>query len=96
MAEQQLSASQEAIRQEAIRLKITNGNDPFTEITEVLTAGTDDEVDDNLRDRLAIRVQKQATSGNAYHYEQWALSVPGVGAVKVIPVWDGPNTRLLA
>ncbi|KQL37119.1 baseplate J/gp47 family protein [Psychrobacillus sp. FJAT-21963] len=62
------------------------------EITEVLTAGTDDEVDDNLRDRLAIRVQKQATSGNAYHYEQWALSVPGVGAVKVIPVWDGPNT----
>lgn len=62
------------------------------EINEVLTAGTDDELDDNLRNRLKIRVQRQATSGNVYHYEQWALSVPGVGVVKVMPVWNGPNT----
>jgi uncharacterized phage protein gp47/JayE len=62
------------------------------EITEILTPGTDDELNDDLRDRLEIRVQKQATSGNAYHYEQWALAVTGVGGAKVIPVWDGPNT----
>lgn len=62
------------------------------EITEILVPGTNDEIDPSLYNRLQIRVQKQATSGNAYHYEQWALTVPGVGAVKVIPVWNGPNT----
>ena len=62
------------------------------EIIDVLTPGTDDESDKSLYSRYQIRVQKQATSGNAYHYEQWAMSVPGVGGVKVIPTWDGPGT----
>jgi len=56
------------------------------------TPAIDTESDESLRNRLTIRVQKQATSGNAYHYEQWALSVPGIGAAKVIPLWNGPNT----
>lgn len=58
----------------------------------VQTPAIDDESDESLRNRLTIRVQKQATSGNAFHYEQWALSVPGVGGAKVIPLWNGPNT----
>lgn len=31
---------------------------------------------------------------NAQHlaYEQWALEVPGVGAARVTPLWDGPGT----
>ncbi|MCJ8008892.1 baseplate J/gp47 family protein [Lederbergia wuyishanensis] len=62
------------------------------EISDVLIPGTDDETDDSLYNRYKIRTQKQATSGNAYHYEQWALSVPGVGGAKVIPTWNGPNT----
>lgn len=62
------------------------------EIADVLTPGTDDESDESLYSRYQIRVQKQATSGNAYHYEQWALSVPGVGGVKVIPTWNGAGT----
>lgn len=62
------------------------------ELTDVLNPGTDDESDASLYSRFQIRVQKQATSGNAYHYEQWALSVPGVGGVKVIPIWDGAGT----
>ena len=32
------------------------------------------------------------TSGNAYHYQQWALEVPGTGAAKVFPLDDGPGT----
>lgn len=62
------------------------------ELSEVILPGTDEETDESLKNRLSIRVQRQATSGNIYHYEQWALSVPGVGGVKVIPVWNGPNT----
>lgn len=62
------------------------------ELLEVLTPGTDDEADGNLYGRYEIRAQKQATSGNEYHYEEWALSVAGVGGVKVIPTWNGPNT----
>ncbi len=62
------------------------------EITEILTPGTDDETDESLYDRYLIRTQKQATSGNAYHYEHWALEVTGVGGAKVIPTWNGPNT----
>ena len=64
----------------------------IAEIADVLTPGTDDESDESLYNRYQIRVQKQATSGNAYHYEQWALSVPGVGGVKVIPTWNGAET----
>lgn len=62
------------------------------ELSDVVTPGTDEESDEGLYSRYQIRVQKQATSGNIYHYEQWALSVPGVGGVKVIPTWDGPGT----
>lgn len=61
-------------------------------LTGIQTTAIDTESDESLRNRLTIRVQKQATSGNAFHYEQWALSVPGVGAAKVIPLWNGPNT----
>lgn len=61
-------------------------------LTDVLISGIDEESDDSLKNRLRIRVQRQATSGNVYHYEQWALSVPNVGSVKVLPVWNGPNT----
>ena len=62
------------------------------EIADVLTPGTNYESDESLYSRYQIRVQKQATSGNAYHYEQWAMSVPGVGGVKVIPTWAGEGT----
>ena len=33
-----------------------------------------------------------ATSGNVYHYQQWALEVSGTGAAKVFPLADGPGT----
>lgn len=54
--------------------------------------GTDPETDESLLARLNARRQTPATSGNAYHYRQWALEVNGVGDAKVMPLWDGPGT----
>ncbi len=56
------------------------------------TGGVDPESDKSLVNRLYAYLQKPATSGNAFHYEQWALEVAGVGGVKVLPLWDGPGT----
>lgn len=54
--------------------------------------GYDEETDAELLDRLLLKVRKPATSGNVYHYEQWARLVNGVFLVKVIPLWNGPGT----
>ena len=59
---------------------------------DIITAGTDEENDDAMRARFYEKVRLPATSGNAYHYQRWALEVPGVGATKVIPLGDGPGT----
>ena len=56
------------------------------------SGGFDREDDDNLRLRIYNKIRYPATSGNVYHYQQWAMSVNGVGAVKVFPLWDGPGT----
>lgn len=62
------------------------------ELTEIIVPGTDDETDTSLYNRYLIRARLPATSGNAYHYRQWALEVPGVGAAKVFPLWRGSGT----
>ena len=54
--------------------------------------GSDEETDDELRTRYLAYVREPATSGNVYHYKHWALSVAGVGDVKVIPLAKGPGT----
>jgi uncharacterized phage protein gp47/JayE len=56
------------------------------------TDGYDEETDISLIDRYLIELQKPATSGNVYHYMQWAREVVGVGDTKVIPLWNGANT----
>jgi uncharacterized phage protein gp47/JayE len=58
--------------------------------------GADTESDESLFQRYLDRVRKPATSGNAWHYRQWAMEVPGVGDVKVFPVWSGNGTVKLA
>ncbi|MBP1990203.1 baseplate J/gp47 family protein [Paenibacillus eucommiae] len=62
------------------------------EIADIRIPGTDTETDEALRERYLTKVREPSTSGNAAHYRQWALEVPGVGAAKVIPLWDGPGT----
>lgn len=54
--------------------------------------GYDAESDDSLRERYYIAVRTPATSGNKYHYLQWAKSVPGVGDARVFPLARGANT----
>lgn len=54
--------------------------------------GADAETDSALVARLYAFLQNTATSGNVAHYQQWALSVEGVGAAKVTPIWDGAGT----
>jgi uncharacterized phage protein gp47/JayE len=62
------------------------------ELTDILVDGTDTETDEALRERFYLRVQMPATSGNAYHYKQWALEVEGVGDCKVFPLYNAPGT----
>ncbi len=72
---------------------VSNGISGVTaELTDILTAGTDEETDEAMRERFYTKVRMPATSGNAYHYQQWALEVPGTGAAKVFPLDDGPGT----
>lgn len=71
---------------------ISNITGVTAELQEIITAGTDEESDESLRERLYIKIRLPATSGNAAHYKQWALEVPGVGVAKVFPLDSGPGT----
>ena len=54
--------------------------------------GYDEETDEELYERYYVFVRTPATSGNKYHYYNWASEVEGVGAVKIFPLWNGPGT----
>ena len=57
---------------------------------EPMTGGTDVESDDDLRERLLEIDQSRNVSyvGSVADYRRWALEVPGVGGVTVIPAAD--------
>lgn len=59
---------------------------------ELITAGSDEETEEEFRKRLLFHIQKPAASGNVNNYIEWATSVTGVGAAKVFPTWDGAGT----
>ena len=61
-------------------------------LQDIVLSGQERETDENLRIRFYNKVRMPATSGNAYHYRQWALEVEGVGEAKVFPLWNGPGT----
>lgn len=54
--------------------------------------GYDTETDAALRERFYTKVKTPATSGNKYHYLNWAKEVTGVGDAKVVPLWNGNGT----
>lgn len=58
-------------------------------IEGIVASGYDSETDENLRLRLYAYLQRPSTSGNVFNYREWAMSVPGVGAAKVFPLWNG-------
>ena len=50
------------------------------------------ETDSDLRKRTFQKINYPTASGNANHYREWASEVNGIGAVKVLPTWNGPGT----
>lgn len=71
---------------------ISNITGITAELGDIITPGADEETDEALRERLYTKIRLPATSGNVYHYQQWALEVSGTGAAKVFPLADGPGT----
>lgn len=59
---------------------------------EATTGGTEEEDDEAYRFRIMNRNQNKSLSGAKRDYERWAMEVPGVGGVKVLPEADGPGT----
>lgn len=59
---------------------------------EATTGGLDEESDASLLTRYLTKVRLPGTSGNKACYINWAMEVPGVGGVQVIPIWNGPGT----
>ncbi len=57
-----------------------------------MTGGYAEETDAEYYARYLLKMRTPATSGNVYHYEQWALECAGVGHVRVFPRVQGANT----
>ena len=59
---------------------------------EEFKEGTSAETDEELRERFFEVIRRPATSGNIYHYEQWAKEIDGINQAKVKPLWNGNGT----
>lgn len=60
------------------------------------TGGLDEEDDATLLSRYLQKVRSPSAGGNKADYVNWAMEVPGVGGVSVVPVRDGPGTVSIA
>lgn len=56
------------------------------------TGGVDEESDADYYARIESHLQRPASSGNAYYYEELALEVPGVAYATATPREYGPGT----
>lgn len=59
---------------------------------EEFAQGVDIETDEELRERFFEIIRRPATSGNIYHYEQWAKEIDGINQARVKPLWNGNGT----
>ena len=62
------------------------------QLTDVLIPGEDEEATEHLRQRYFDSLQSQAFGGNIADYKEKTNKLPGVGGVKVYPVWNGGGT----
>lgn len=62
------------------------------ELADVLVPGEDAETDHALRERFYAAVNEPPFGGNVADYKQRINAIPGVGATKVYPVWQGGGT----
>lgn len=71
---------------------IDNILDVIAELTDIIIPGQDEETDESLRQRYFSTLVSQAFGGNIADYKQKVNALPGVGGVKVEPVWNGGGT----
>lgn len=62
------------------------------EITEILIPARDLEYIEDFRQRYYDSFKSEAFGGNIQDYKEKTLSIEGVGAVRIIPVWAGGGT----
>uniref|UniRef100_UPI004025FC09 baseplate J/gp47 family protein n=1 Tax=Dialister hominis TaxID=2582419 RepID=UPI004025FC09 len=62
------------------------------EITELVTAGEDEEETEAFRKRYLASFDSMAFGGNIQDYREKVGAIAGVGGVKVYPVWNGGGT----
>lgn len=60
--------------------------------SEGTLGGAEEETDTALIERILLKKRTPATSGNKYHYLQWALEADGVGNAKIFPLDNGAGT----
>ena len=61
-------------------------------VSEVIIPGEDEEETEHFRRRYLASFDSQAYGGNIADYRQKVNAIPGVGGVKVYPVWKGGGT----
>lgn len=71
---------------------IDNISGVTAELTDIFIPGEDEETDESLRKRYFESLASQAYGGNIADYKQKVTALPGVGGVKVEPVWNGGGT----
>lgn len=76
---------------------ITVVDDSILDLSSVTNAdemlgGADIEEDEDLRQRVLLEITSPQAAGSVSDHQRWMLSVDGVTAVTVVPLWDGPNT----
>lgn len=59
---------------------------------EAAVGGVDMESNRDYLARYREYLSHPPTSGNGYHYQQWAMEVNGVGAARILKVWNGGGT----
>lgn len=56
------------------------------------TGGASVESDEDYRARLKLEYAAAQGAGSVSDYMRWALAYPGVGNVRVVPIWQGPGS----
>ncbi len=61
-------------------------------LEEILIPGEDEEDTESFRQRILDSFYDMSYAGNIAYYKKEIKKIPGVGAVKVTPIWNGPGT----
>lgn len=65
-------------------------------VTDVLTAGEDEEADDHLRARCIAHLNSTPFGGNVASYLEYVGALTDVGSVQIYPTWNGGGTVKLS